>query len=300
VYLEFFGLQEKPFSTSPDPRYLYLSTQHREALAKVEYAAAEKLGLSAVYGDIGVGKTTIARRLWQKFQDENGYTAAMLPHPNFPTENQLLKAILQEFRVTKGARRSKFDLMAALNEFLVEQWKSGKTTVLIIDEAQALKPPLLELLREILNFETNTEKLLQIVLFGQNELQDRLSRKPSIKSRVAIYGVLSPLSRAETDSMIEFRYRVAGGKEHPFEQEALDGVYKYSKGTPRAINVLADNALIKALMEESPTVTPKMVESVAQEVGSLEPASKPGPKVGRPKKSEKAKEEADAVVRGTP
>lgn len=297
MYLEHFGLQEKPFSTSPDPRYLYLSGQHKEALAKVEYAASQKLGLCTVYGEIGVGKTSIARRLWQKFQDENGFVTAMLPHPNYPTENQLLKAILQEFRVTKGARRSKFDLMNALNEFLVEQWQQGKTTVLIIDEAQALKPPLLELLREILNFETNTEKLLQIVLFGQTELQDRLARKPSIKSRVAVYGTLSPLSRIETEAMIDYRYKVAGGQEHPFEPGAVDLIYRLSKGTPRAICVLSDNSLLKALLEESRRVSPRVVEIVGREIGSLEPEAKPEAKVGRPKKSEvKEKETASAVT----
>ena len=146
MYLQHFNLAEKPFSTSPDPRFFYLSSQHREALAKTEYAVVEKLGLAVVYGDIGMGKTTVARRLLQKFRDEYHFNAVMLTHPAYPTENQLLRAICQEFRIGRTAK-AKLDLLNLFQGYLLEQYTQGKTPVLIIDEAQTMRPPLLELLR---------------------------------------------------------------------------------------------------------------------------------------------------------
>src|SRR5436190_20328824 len=220
MYLDYFKLLEKPFSTSPDPRYFYLSPQHREAIAKADYAVAEKLGLAVIYGDVGTGKTTISRLLLQKFRDEHRFNAVILTHPAYPTENQFLRAICQEFRIGRSAK-AKLDLLTLFQAYLIEQWKQGQTPVLIIDEAQTLKPPLLELLRQLLNFETNTEKLLQVVLFGQNELRDRLDRKPNLKSRVAMWGALTTLTREDADAMLRFRYQVAGGKELPFEDKAL-------------------------------------------------------------------------------
>src|SRR5438132_9240430 len=215
MYLNYFKLLEKPFSTSPDPRFFYLTPQHREAIAKTEYAVSERLGLSVVYGDVGTGKTTISRLLLQKFRDEHNFNAVLLTHPAYPSENQLLRAICQEFRIGKSAK-AKLDLLTLFQAYLIAQWQAGQTPVLIIDEAQTLKPPLLELLRQLLNFETNTEKLLQVVLFGQNELQDRLDRKPNLKSRVAMWGALSTLTLEDMQAMLTFRFQVAGGSTLPF------------------------------------------------------------------------------------
>jgi general secretion pathway protein A len=132
MYLEYYQLVEKPFSTSPDPRYFYLSSQHREAIAKAEYAVTEKLGLAAIYGDVGMGKTTVSRLLLQKFRDEHKFNAVILTHPAYPTENQFLRAICQEFRIGKSAK-AKLDLLNLFQGYLIDQWKQGQTPVLVID-----------------------------------------------------------------------------------------------------------------------------------------------------------------------
>ena len=268
MYLEHFNLAEKPFSTSPNPRFFYLSAQHREAIAKTEYAVSEKLGLAAIYGDVGVGKTTVSRLLLQKFRDEHNFNAVILTHPAYPTENQFLRAICQEFRIGKSAK-AKLDLLTLFQGYLIEQWQQGQTPVLIIDEAQTLKPPLLELLRQLLNFETNTEKLLQVVLFGQNELRDRLDRKPNLKSRVAMWGALSTLTLEETRAMLAFRFTVAGGGSLPFDPAALAAVYRASCGVPRTACIVCDNALLKTFLRGKPIVPLAVVDEVCREMHTL-------------------------------
>jgi len=282
MYLEHFHLTEKPFSTSPDPRFFYLSAQHREAIAKTEYAVTERLGLSVVYGDVGTGKTTISRLLLQKFRDEHQFNAVLLTHPSYPSENQLLRAICQEFRIGKSAK-AKLDLLTLFQAYLIDEWKHGHRPVLIIDEAQTLKPPLLELLRQLLNFETNTEKLLQVVLFGQNELRDRLDRKPNLKSRVAMWGALTTLTRDDTEAMLRFRYQVAGGAELPFPPAVLERVYRYARGVPRTTCIICDNAMLKTFLLGGNAVVEAVVDTVYGEMTGhvIEPED---PKVGRPRK----------------
>lgn len=280
MYLEYFNLIEKPFSTSPNPRFFYLSPQHREAIAKAEYAVTEKLGLAAIYGDVGMGKTTVSRLLLQKFRDEHKFNAVILTHPAYPTENQFLRAICQEFRIGKSAK-AKLDLLTLFQGYLIQQWKNGRTPVLIVDEAQTLKPPLLELLRQLLNFETNTEKLLQVVLFGQNELRDRLDRKPNFKSRVAMWGALSTLTPEEARAMLAFRYTVAGGVTLPFTSGALDAIYRYSSGVPRAACILCDNALLKTFLRGERSVQERVVDEVCGEMRTA-PSPDAQPQARRP------------------
>lgn len=285
MYLQHFSLLEKPFSTSPDPRFFYLSPQHREAIAKAEYAVTEKLGLSVIYGDVGTGKTTVSRLLLQKFLDEYKLNAVLLTHPAYPTENQLLRAICQEFRIHRTAK-AKLDLLNLFQAYLIDQWQKHKTPVIIIDEAQTMRPPLLELLRQLLNFETNTEKLIQIVLFGQNEFRDRLERKRNLKSRVAMYGALSTLTPEHAKAMLDFRYKVAGGNSLPFTPPALDAVYQHSKGVPRDTCIMCDNALLKAFLKGTTTVSLDIVDAVSKELGGGDtiPEAK---RVGRPRKKDK-------------
>lgn len=286
MYLEHFQLVEKPFSTSPDPRFFFLSPQHREAIAKAEYAVTEKLGLAVIYGDIGMGKTTVSRLLLQKFRDEHHFNAVILTHPAYPSENQFLRAICQEFRIGRSAK-AKLDLLNLFQAYLIEQWKQGQTPTLIIDEAQTLKPPLLELLRQLLNFETNTEKLLQVVLFGQNELRDRLDRKRNLKSRVAMWGTLSPLTLADMETMLRFRIKVAGGEGLPFAPAALQAVYRYSLGVPRSACILCDNAMLTAFLRREEVVSKDSVDAVHREMNGKAPADQERRKVGRPRKTEK-------------
>jgi general secretion pathway protein A len=265
MYQAYFGLKELPFRISPDPRFIYLTSQHQEVLAKCQYSVAEKMGIAAIFGTIGSGKTSLARRLWEQYATQPEYTFALLIHPNYPTPFQFLKAILREYGLIKP-KRSLEDMVAYFEEFLIEQHRNGKTPILVIDEAQTLHPPLLELLRQLLNFETNTEKLLQIILFGDNDLLLRLDRSPALKDRVTIFGALTSLSRQDSDDLIAFRYRVAGGSTLPFGQDALAAIFKYSQGLPRRICRICDNALIRAFSNKLQTIDEAMITNIAEEI----------------------------------
>lgn len=287
MYEAYFGLKERPFSISPDPRFIYLASQHQEALAKCQYAITQRMGISAIYGDIGAGKTSLARRLWEQYSADPRFNFAMLVHPNYPSPFQLIREIRRELNRVHP-RRSLADELSDLQGFLIEQHQQGKTTILVVDEAQRMKPPLFELLRQLLNFETSTEKLLQIILFGQNDLAVKLDKLPELKDRVTIFGALTSLTREDADAMIDFRWKVAGGQNHPFEPDALEGIFRYSKGLPRKICKLCDNALIRAFGNGSKSIDVAVLDQVAEEVrlteeviGSPTPKQPGGSKKGR-------------------
>src|SRR6266851_5130400 len=236
MYERFFGLKEAPFSISPDPRFFFLSSEHNEALAKCQYAVKQRMGLAVIYGDVGTGKTTIARRLFQTFSDLADYKTAMIISPGLRTENALLREIMKEFGV--ATKRAFADSRAAFQAFLAQQFAEKKTVVLMIDEAQTIKSANFELIRALLNFETDQQKLLNIILLGQTELAQKLDGRPELKSRVTIFGALTSLSRADAESMIRFRFQVAGGTDFPLNDSALDAVFRYSRGLPRMICTL--------------------------------------------------------------
>jgi general secretion pathway protein A len=258
------GLIEPPFSLSPDPRYFYVSLQHKATLAKVTYATEQKQGLSVIYGDVGVGKTTIARRLYQVYRDRNDFHTAYIPTPLFPSDFQFLKSICAEFGL--NPKRSKLLQLAAFEEFLIDVYEQGKSVLLIIDEAQGLVGPQFELIRQLLNFETNTQKLLQIVLIGQNELRNKLRLKRALASRVATKSTLEPLHFEDTRSMINFRVMVAGRQEPLFTDAALTRIYHFSRGMPREICVVGLNILPVALLNHVPVVDESLVDQVIEEL----------------------------------
>ena len=265
MYEAYFHLKEKPFSISPDPRFIYLTAQHQEALAKVQYAISQRMGVSAIYGDIGAGKTSLARRLWVLYADNPQYNFAMIVHPNFPSTFQFVKEIRREFGLDKPPR-SLSDALDELQEYLLTEHTKGKTTILIIDEAQNLKPSNYETLRQLLNFETNTQKLLQIALFGQNDLATKIDRQPELKDRITLFGALTNLTFEDAMALIDFRWKVAGGDRHPFDTDALEAIFKYSKGLPRKISKIADNALIRAMSAELHEINKEIIDHVANEV----------------------------------
>ena len=264
MYETFFGLQEGPFSISPDPRFFFLSSQHKEALAKCQYAVQKRMGLAVIYGDVGTGKTTIARRLFQTFTDEPDYRTAMIISPNLKTENALLREIMKEFRVP--TKRAFADSHSAFRSFLAEQFKGKRTVNLMLDEAQGIRGPNFELIRGLLNFETDQQKLLNIILLGQNELARKLDARPELKSRVTIFGALTSLSRDDTEKMIRFRYRVAGGEDLPFTEKALDAIFRYSRGLPRMVCTLCNTTLTKAFARKKQRVSQSLVQVAAQEL----------------------------------
>src|SRR4051812_23866052 len=174
-YLKYFGLKEEPFSTVPSPRYFFLTAVHSTALEKTAYVVGARKGLSVVFGDTGTGKSSLARLLHQKFLDA-GFLSSLLVNPNYPTPNSLLRTIAQELGTPQTSKSFKGMLDLFKDHLWAKAAEGGQTVVLIIDEAQTLKPPLLELLRQLINYETNETKLLQLVLFSQDELRNTLAR----------------------------------------------------------------------------------------------------------------------------
>lgn len=258
------GLTEAPFSLSPDPRYFYMSLQHRATLAKANYAIEQRQGISVIYGDVGAGKTTIARRLYAEYRDRSDYETAYIPTPFYPSEFQFLKGICAEYGIQP--KRSKIYQLATFKKFLNDVYSNGRNTLLIIDEAQILVGPQFELLRQLLNYETDTKKLIQIVLLGQNELRNKLRPKRALTSRLATRSTIEPLHFEDTVNMINFRVIVAGRSEPLFTDDAIRTIYNHSRGMPRDICVLGLNIMALALMKRPNMIDVEIVEQAIKEM----------------------------------
>jgi general secretion pathway protein A len=263
MYEAYFKLKERPFSISPDPRFFYLTSQHKEALTNCQYMITNRVGPVYVHGDVGTGKTTIARRLYQQLLDDPTYIVAMIISPNLKSSNALLRLIMKEFNVKTDKKYE--NSLTLFGEFLQDSAVKGKVPVLFIDEAQLLKPDMLELVRFLLNFETNTQKLLQIVLFGQNELATNLESKKELKSRM-YRSALASLNRTDMENMIQFRFQVAGGDKHPFTPDGLDELYKLTLGLPREICKVTDMALLRAMVNDTHAVNAEIVRQTAEQL----------------------------------
>jgi general secretion pathway protein A len=268
-YLEYFGLLDEPYSTSPNPRYLYIYPTHSLALEKTRWTISAKRGLALVFGAVGTGKTTLARELAMRMEDEPEASYVFITNPNFPTENQLLRAIIQEFGVPETSKRY-LDLLNIFKNYLTDQsLNHGKTVVLIIDEAQTLRPPLLELLRQLMNYESNDQKFLQVVLFAQEEFRGRLQhpRYRNLVNRTAMSSSLDNLSLPDTVAMLKHRWMVAGGKEFPFTDDGIEQIYYFSQGIPRTQVILADNALLSAFLIGHRTIEADLIRQVVDDRG---------------------------------
>ncbi len=266
MYTEFYGLDEKPFALLPDPRFLYLGSSHREALAHLLYGIEEGEGFILVVGQVGTGKTTLCRTLLDRVGHD--VDIAFIFNPS-RSELELLTAITREFGLpTTGKDRS--ELMDDLNEFLLKGKAAGRRMILVIDEAQNLSAELLEQVRLLSNLETEREKLLQIVLIGQPELEENLAKTElrQLRQRITVRWDLRPFDRAETDEYVNHRLRVAGRRTgRPlFSPTALRALYRASGGTPRVINALADRALLAGYAEARERIDAKLVRASAQEL----------------------------------
>ncbi|MFF7477082.1 AAA family ATPase [Streptomyces sp. NPDC008092] len=229
-----FGLAEHPFITSPDPRFLYLSSQVREALAKCEFMARDRIGPIYMYGPIGSGKTSLVRRLHEKLSQDERFNVKLLISPNLKSSNAFLRLVMETFDVK--TERSYAASLGNFEQFLIQQFQEGRTPVLLVDEAQYMTREQLKLVHYLLNFETNKTKLLQIVLVGQEELGTKIVNYRELASRMFPIA-MSAMSLEDLRDMIQFRLIVAGRSDSLFEgtsaEDAYRLLYAYTKGLPR-------------------------------------------------------------------
>lgn len=265
VYLDFYGLKEAPFNITPNPRYLYFSAKHREALNHLLYGIRERKGFVQITGEVGAGKTTLCRALLEQLGPD--YSTALILNPVLNPE-LLVKAIAMEF----GLRVKELDLLetiAEINTFLLNQMEHDRDSVLIIDEAQNLTPELLEQVRLLSNLETDDRKLLQIVLMGQPELRERLNH-PSLRQlrqRITVRYHLSPLKQFELSQYVQHRLQVSGAKGPPFfTLPALWRIFSYSKGIPRLVNAICDKCLLAGFVQHSERITFGLVGRAVREL----------------------------------
>jgi len=270
VYQDYYGFSEKPFDLTPDPKYLYLSPKHKEVLAHLVYGLQENNGFLKIIGEVGTGKTMICRSFLQELRTDFSIAYVFNPAIN---ELELLQTINSELGLP-SEMDSKKKLVDTLNVFLLSERKKGHRVVVIIDEAQALQVKVLDQLRLLSNLETDTEKLIQIVLIGQPELDQLLKKSElrQLRQRITISWELLPLNRDETRGYIQHRVNVALGKGRvQFARSAVELIYKYSHGIPRMINVLADRSLLIAYTMNTKKITPKIVRPAVKDVGGLTP-----------------------------
>lgn len=265
MYTEYFGLSDEAFRMTPDPRFIYFSQKHQEAFATLLYGIESRKGFIEITGEIGAGKTTLCRRLLAELN--NRVKTSLIVNPAL-SDVQLLSAIVEDFGITPKAKNRK-GYYDALNHFLMEVSRQGSTSVLIIDEAQNLSPKTLEQVRLLSNIETETEKLLQIVLIGQPELGELLRHKSlvQLRQRVAVRYHLAALDRNETELYIQHRLSVVGGEGKVFfTPEALDKIYEATQGVPRLINSLCDKALLSAYAKETRTIDVYLIGNSQREM----------------------------------
>jgi general secretion pathway protein A len=265
VYSEFFGLNEKPFAITPDPRYLYMSARHTDALAHLLYGISESGGFIQLTGEVGTGKTTLIRSVLEQLPAKADIALILSPQL---TTLEFLATIVQELRCPQPADRTVKAHIDVLNTHLMQAHAEGRRVVLIVDEAQTLSPELLEQVRLLTNLETSKQKLLQIILIGQPELRELLDRPEmrQIAQRITGRYHLEPLRKDETRAYVSHRLRVAGTQNDIFTKRAIDALYKYARGIPRLINVIADRALLAAYTKDQRSVDAKLVSAAAAEV----------------------------------
>jgi type II secretory pathway predicted ATPase ExeA len=266
MYKQFFGLSKNPFEISPDPFFYHATPRHNEALANLHYGVGRRKGFIVITGEVGTGKTLLVRCLLAELR-KNNIAFGYVFNPLLST-TEFFQYIMADLGLQYSGR-SKTEMLLDLNRFLIQRHARGLITALVVDEAQALRPELLEEIRLLTNLETSQQKLLQIVLMGQPELEGVLD-SPSLrqlKQRVSLRCQLLPLDEGQTRSYVLGRLERAGAKQEPpiFDNEALDKVYEYSRGIPRIINNLCENAMVNAFARQIHTVTPDMITEVASD-----------------------------------
>ncbi len=270
-YYKILGLEKEPFSTSPDPQFFYLSSEHKSALYRVRTAITLKRGLSLILGDIGTGKTTLSRRLAQLLKLESNLSVTMILNPMYESQEQFLADLAERFHIKdeicREGKPAVLDYMKAIEKFLFGKGvEERQTVVLLIDESQKLIDPCLEILRSLLNYETNEYKILQLVLLSQMELLPRVSRIKNLWDRIALKYVINPLEEEEVKEIISFRLKKAGYvSRYPlFSDSAVNAIYNYTQGYPRKITMLCHDALEYLVMHKKEMVTKEVIQDLIQ------------------------------------
>lgn len=269
MYQDFYQLKENPFNVTADPDFFFSSKYHCEAIANIQYGIQHRKGILVITGEVGTGKTTLCRKLLK--QSNKKIKFALILNPSF-SETQLLQMIIQDLGIrTKGC--DKLELIHKLNKFLLKESNKGNNVVVVIDEAQNLSVDQLEQIRLLSNLETDKEKLLQIVLVGQPELDNklRLPELRQLRQRVSVYFHLSPLDKHDIKSYIN--HRIAKSTKLPdsvqhiaFSDQAIEMIYHYTKGSPRAINILCDRALLAGFVAETYFIDEQIIRNCIDEV----------------------------------
>ena len=274
MYRTFYGLRERPFDLTPNPRFLVLTDAHREALSNLTYGIAARKGITLLVGEAGTGKTTLVRTALER-QNERSHCV----HVQNPalTRAEFVEMLAARFGLSENARRSKTAMLLELESLLHERRARGETTVLIIDEAQSVPLDLLEEIRLLANIETDQEKLLPVILVGQPELVPRLNEDSlrQLKQRIALRCELRPLTMAETFAYLAGRIRAAGGVgANVFTREAVTLLHEWSAGIPRTISMLADNALLSGFAAGMKPVTGALIQEVCRDFDIRTPSGK--------------------------
>ena len=263
MYLSFYGLREAPFAPTPDPKFLFQSARHREALAQLIYGVRERKGFIVLTGEIGTGKTTLLRTMLERM---NADTPVAYVHNSALNIEGLLEYVLQDWGV-KSTANSHAQRLFELNEFLIDQHRKGGTPVLVIDEAQNLSVETLEAVRMLSNFETTNQKLMQILLVGQPELRVKLDLPElrQLKQRIGLRCHIGPLSPEETRLYIRHRLRIAGASDAGiFTDAAIQRITEYSQGTPRVINIVCDHCLLSGFADSKRRIDTGVVDEAIE------------------------------------
>lgn len=278
MYHGYFELRESPFNANPDPHYLYMTKETEEAIAGLVYGIQGRKGFITLIGEVGTGKTTLLNRLLEWLREQQVRTSFLFN--SRINSSQLFDFILAEFEIPCETK-SKSQQLMKLNHWLTERHRAGETAVLIIDEAQNLTYPVLEEIRLLTNLETSTAKLIQIILAGQSELDEKLKfpQLRQLRQRITVRCKTSPLTQEQTHEYVAERLRIAGANGTPiFSGQSLDVVHKYAKGIPRVINLLCEHALITAYADHQRPIPPDVIEEIAHEfqLDEVEPTAPPG------------------------
>lgn len=270
-YFRILGLEEEPFSTSPDPRFFFDSRNHKSVLANLMIDLRLKRGLSVVIGEVGTGKTTLGRKLIQMLRDREGFLFHLVLDPTYTNEEEFLRSLLRTFQIpVPETERHALGYKEALERYLFQTAaQAGETVVLIIDEAQKMDRKSLEILRMLLNYETNSHKLLQLVLLAQTELMPVLLDMPNLLDRISLRCVLEPLDEEETGDLIDYRLRQAGyqKRDRLFKPDAVREIHRVTRGYPRKTAMLCHRSLKAAVMHRQDSVNARLVQDlINQEV----------------------------------